>query len=73
MKRICQNVTNVTKWHWRNVAVQAIPKLEDCQVTEDKVASRSGYPGTRFSSIYQRSSVLQKPWRAYWPYRPCYA
>jgi len=31
MKRSCQNVTNVTKGTWRSVAVQAIPKPENCQ------------------------------------------
>jgi len=30
MKRSCQYVTNVTKGHWRSVAVQAIPKPENC-------------------------------------------
>ena len=57
--------------NWR-IAVQTIPEPEDCQVTEDKIASRCGHPGTRFSSIYLTSRVLQKPWQAYWPYRPCY-
>ena len=29
-------------------------------LTEDKIVSRSGNPGTRFSSIYLRATVLQK-------------
>jgi len=33
MKRICQDVTDVTKGHWRSVAVQAIPKPENCHDT----------------------------------------
>jgi hypothetical protein len=30
MKRICQDVPNVTKGHWRSVAVQAISEPENC-------------------------------------------
>ena len=30
MERICQDVTNVTKRHWRSVAVQAVPEPENC-------------------------------------------
>jgi len=30
MKRICKNVTNVTKGHWRSVAVQAVSEPETC-------------------------------------------
>jgi len=29
MKRSCQNVTNVTKWYWRSVAIQTISKPEN--------------------------------------------
>jgi len=30
MKQSCHNVTNVTKGHWRSVAVQAISEPEIC-------------------------------------------
>ena len=30
MEQSCQDVTNVTKGHWRSVAAQAIPKPENC-------------------------------------------
>jgi hypothetical protein len=30
MKRICQNVTNVTKGHWRSVALQTVSEPENC-------------------------------------------
>jgi hypothetical protein len=43
------------------IAIGTVSKPENCQVTEDKIASRCGYPGTRFRSIYLRSRVLQKP------------
>jgi len=34
MKRSCQDVTNVTKGHWRSVAVQAISEPEICHGAE---------------------------------------
>jgi len=34
MEQSCQNVTNVTKWHWRSVAVQAISEPEICHGAE---------------------------------------
>jgi len=30
VKRICQDVTNVTKGYWRSVAVQAVSEPENC-------------------------------------------
>jgi len=30
MERICQGVTNVTKGHWRSVAVQAVSEPKNC-------------------------------------------
>jgi hypothetical protein len=60
MKQICQDVTNVTKGHWRSVAVQAIPKPENCQVTEDIIASRCGNPGTRIQQYLSEGHSFAK-------------
>jgi len=42
MKRICQGVTNVTKWHWRSVAVHTIPKPENCHDAEFLLRAGAG-------------------------------
>ncbi len=42
MKQICQDVTNVTKGHWRSVAVQFVSEPEICHGAGVKLRAGAG-------------------------------
>jgi len=65
VERICQDVTNVTKWvlaQCRGTSLIGARNLSRCRIL---IVGRWACPGASFSRICLGSRIQQKPWRAH--------